>query len=442
MDTDDEGRFQSMNFTPAPENDFRHFYETYLSRCRARVPGIRGIAAKWAFEDLIPGLSDFDTRFILHAARSVDDWHAMSLAVGEVHTELAVEVPQWARTLEHLPGLNLTVSEITNPLLYYPEFSQWTFYDGDREALEAIESALGAHRWGRRDEIFHLKKIAVYYGPYIRGIDPEINYGAWASKHPLHSRFMHYFAPPVQSMVSLVERRSVRGKLEALRLARRLLPSWDVIDLVFDSLDRHYEVPELYEEPELTNLERRLERYLTEAWAALADHVTLLHPDPGDTRRAVETKVKQLPYDPIEAFFAGTKFCRLMKGRLLFYSRHIEWFDSIPLIENELGRIVRNFCAAPLEAYARTHWEQTLDMDAALERLRGQLTVEEIAGVRRFARIASAPRVDGEARAQSRAAADTFEPVLSMIEKLSENMMKHAKAQGGTDAPGTPKDMS
>jgi len=418
-----------MKFTPAPENDFQQFYETYLSRCRARVPGICAIAAKWTFEDLIPGLSDFDTRFILHDGMGASDWHAMSLAVGEVHTELATEVRHWARTLEHLPGLNLTRGEITNPHLYYPEFSQWTFYDGDRDVLDAIGSALAAHAWCTRDEIFHLKKIAVYYGPYLRGIDPPINFGPWGSKHPLHSRFMHYFAPPVQAMVSLALKRSVCGKLEALRLARRLLPNSEVIDLIFDALDRHYEVPELYDEPRLTELERRLERYLSDAWASLADHVTLVRPEPGDTRQAVGVKVKAIPFDPIEAFFAYTKFARLMKGRLIFYSRQIDWFDSIPLIENELGRIVKLFCEGPLEAYARAHWRQPLDMDAALERLRDRrLTGKEVDGVKQFAEIAGAPRIAGRERAQARAAAEAFEPVMSVIEKLGADMLALAEA--------------
>lgn len=418
-----------MNFTPAPENDFQHFYDTYLARCRARVPGILAIAAKWSFEDLIPGLSDFDTRFILQDGMTVDDWHAMSMAVGEVHTELAMEMRHWARNLEHLPGLNLTVGEITNPHLYYPEFSQWTFYDGDRDTLDTIASALAGHAWSTRDEIFHLKKIAVYYGPYIRGIDPSINLGPWESKYPLHSRLMHYFSPPVQSMVSLVEKRSVRGKLESLRLARQHLPNGDVIDLIFEVLDHHYEVPELYEEPRLSELEQRLKRYLMDAWGALADHVTLLCPDADDTRERVEAKVATIPFDVIEAFFAYTKFVRLMKGRLLFYSQNISWFDAVPLIDNELGRIVRNFCEGPLTAYARALWNETLEMDAVLDRLRGRrLPGDEVDGVKQFVRIANAPRVPGEQRAQARAAAETFVPVMSMIEKLSADMLALAEA--------------
>ncbi len=54
-----------MNSTPAPPNDFAEFIETYFGRCRERVPLIEGNAGKWKFEDLIPGLSDFDMRFFV-----------------------------------------------------------------------------------------------------------------------------------------------------------------------------------------------------------------------------------------------------------------------------------------------------------------------------------------------------------------------------------------
>ena len=133
----------------------------------------------------------------------------MSVAVGDVHTRLAREAPRWARILEHLPGLNLTRNEMTSPVTYYPEFQQWTYYKGDGQVLGSIRTCLARKRWASRDEAFHLKKFSMYYGPYIRGIDPPVNLGKWENKYPLHSRFMHYFSPPVQSAVSIVRTRGV-----------------------------------------------------------------------------------------------------------------------------------------------------------------------------------------------------------------------------------------
>ena len=51
-----------------------------------------------------------------------------------------------------------------------------------------------------------------------------MNIGRFENKYPLHSRFMHYFTPAVQSALSLVERRGVRGKLDALRAAKNVFP--------------------------------------------------------------------------------------------------------------------------------------------------------------------------------------------------------------------------
>jgi hypothetical protein len=425
-----------MNFTPPPPNDFRDFFGTYFERCRALAPKIRVVAAKWTFEDLIPGLSDFDTRFIVEDDTTLADWHAMSLAVGRVHTELAMEVKSWARNLEHLPGLNLTAAEVAHPLLYYPEFSQWTFYDGDTGVIDTTETALAARTWSSRDEIYHLKKIAAFFGPYQRGIDPPINIGPWENKYPLHSRFMHYFTPPVQAMVSITQRQTIRGKLDALRLARRTLPNPQVIDLIFESLDAHYNMPALYAEPRLTELEAELEQYLRHAWGHIAGEVTLIEPSEDDTRQAIQEKVNAIPVDPIEAFFGYTKFARFMKGRLLFYADDIAWFDATWLIENELGRIVDNFCTRPLEAYAVVRLGEALDADTVLERLRGNpLDGEVVDGVKRFAAVAGAPLQAGREKEQARAAAEVYEPVLAMVEMLSADMLAVAEEMAARGNP-------
>ncbi len=50
---------------------------------------IEAIAEKWTFEDLIPGMSDFDTRFVCSNDMTLDDWCRMSTAVGQVHLDLS-----------------------------------------------------------------------------------------------------------------------------------------------------------------------------------------------------------------------------------------------------------------------------------------------------------------------------------------------------------------
>ena len=55
-----------MYFEPRPDFEFGGFYNTYYERCAAVCLKLAAIAAKWQYEDLILGLSDFDTRLIFH----------------------------------------------------------------------------------------------------------------------------------------------------------------------------------------------------------------------------------------------------------------------------------------------------------------------------------------------------------------------------------------
>ena len=413
-----------MHFEPQPENDFQQFWKTYYGRCREAFSGIRAVAAKWTAEDLIPGLSDFDTRFILRDDMTTEEWCHLSLEVGRVHTQLAREFPSWARNLEHLPGINLTAAEITDPLLFYPEFQQWTYYDGDPDTVRQIEEYLASHAWSRRDELFQLKKISTFFGPYIRGIDPPINIGPWESKYPLHSRFMHYFAPPVQAGVSLAEHRNVAGKFEALRRARELFPQPETIDMILESVERHYEVPEYYEEPRVTEIERELEQYLVRMWAALADHIILLAPEASDDKQAVAKKVSAVPIDPVESFYASIKFGRLLRGRLLFYAGSIPWFDSEWLIHNELNRLVSGFFTTPLTVYGRIRFDESVEPEEVVRRIRGELLDDETCDdLLAFAKVASAEVFEGAEKDRSREVAGYFDAVLVTAEALAQDLL-------------------
>jgi hypothetical protein len=425
-----------VKLVPAPPNDFLDFMRAYYTRCRARVPQIRAVAAKWAFEDLIPGLSDFDTRFIVADGMTIDDWRRMSLEVGAVHTEMCREHPKWARNLEHLPGINLTIGEATDPRLFYPEFQQWTFYAGDADVIGHVEATLAAVQWSDRDESYHLRRFATFAGPYLRGIDPPVNLGPWTDEYALHSRFMHYFTPPVQSAVSLLLRRNVRGKLESLRMARELIPNGSTIDLLFDVVARHYEVPELYVQPRLSELENELERYLESAWAALRDRVTLVSPAPGDRVDAIRAKVKAVTQPPTNAFFEGAKFGRLLKGRLLFYADTIPHFDSAWLIRNEIGRIVSNFYEKPLGIYGHVRFGNSRTPDEVLSALTGQLLrAADAHGMRRFVQVASPPIEPGLERQRARDVADSYDAVLTVVETLGDDLLaQSAPDQRGVNA--------
>ncbi len=412
-----------MRFAPRPENDFAQFIDTYYEECRARFDRIDGLAGKWMFRDLIPGMSDFDTRFIVRDGQTADDWCRMSTAVGEAHLSLCTRYPAWARNLEHLPGVNVTWAELTGARTYYPEYRQWSYYRTEepgrmREALAALDR----RPWIVEDEYFHLKRFCTFYGRYDRGIDPCINLGGQANKYPLHSRLMHYFAPPVQAALSLLDRRPVVGKFEALETAAQRFPQLACWAPVFEILHADYETPRWYEEPHLTRLEDVLEAGLRALAEALADVLRLVPSGSGPDVGAWKRALAHAPVDPAMKLFDNAKFSRLMKGRLLFYARAPAHFDTEFLIRNELGRIDGNFFVVPFRTFWRVRTGETVDdAPAVLDRLRGELlTGDEVRCAREFHELASREWPAGAERKAALAIAQVFDGFYHALHKVSE----------------------
>lgn len=422
---------EPIRFAPCPENRFMEHIREYYDRAKERCPKIEAIYGKWRFEDLIPGMSDFDTRFILADDTTPEDWVAVSRAVGEVHSAICREHPNRARILEHLPGINLTWKETRDTAFYYPEYHQWSAYFGDREKIDAFDTYLGTLSWSGADELFCVKKYALYFTPYDRSIDPPINLHEFESKYPLHSRFMHYFCPPVQCAVSLREKRLVKGKAESLRLARELFPGGDVIDLIFEAVDRHYETPELYEEPRLTELENRLFDYLTEVWRQIAPSVTVVDASPDDTSTVLKRKLGTLKTGALARFFEGAKFCRCMMGRLLFYAEDIPSFDSAWLIGHELRRIRKMFFETTFTAFARIVWDTDMSAEAALERCRGEFLDEaDFHAVSVFAGIFATSYDAADMKRFAVKVAGTMGDFQIVLEKMSATARRLAEEKG------------
>jgi hypothetical protein len=409
----------AVSFPPAPPNIFQPHIREYFEGTRVECGLVEAIGGKWNFEDLIPGLSDFDARFIFSDRTSPEDWVTISRAMGKVHTAMCWQYPERARILEHLAGINLTWEEMSDPLFYYPEFRQWTIYHGPDAKMTALEQYLETRAWTEDDEIFSLKKFLTYYTPYDRGIDPAINLGIFESKYPLHSRFMHYFAPPVQAAVSIVERRMVRGKMESLRLARELFPEPAVIDMVMNSIDRHYEIPEFYGEPGFSRIEERLYEYLHRVYGEILPLITVVPADPHDTPSILSGKLSGVKGAVLGRFFDAVKFARQIGGRLLFYSEEIPHFDSIPLIHNDLNRIRKMFYENAFRLFGRIVWAEDITPEEALRRCRGRfLSAPEIDAVRAYAEIFSRKNDFSSIRDFSRAVAEAVFPFQVVLEKL------------------------
>jgi len=411
-----------MEFTPKPANDFEAFFERYHRECRRRHPKIEAVAAKWGFEDLIPGLSDFDTRFIVADGMTVADWCQMSVAVGQVHLDLCRRVPHWARNLEHLPGCNLMWSELTDPDTYSPEYAQWTFYrTAAPERLTEAEAYLSARPWGARDERYHLGKFCLYYGRYNRTIDPPVNLGPYESKYPLHSRFMHYFCPPLQSALCILLKRPVRLKTEAIRLAREMFPEEGVFREMAEAVERHYEVPELYEEPEVTYLEDRLERALDMLAQELALVLTAVPDVAKGSVPEWREALNSVPVSPVARIFDAARFSRLMKGRLQFYAAAPPHFDSTWPIENELLRLRQNFFETPFGAFFEVRdGEVPHDLAAAVPDLcPSLLTRDEVECVAALIRLLPGHWADGEQKRIAAAVAEVYDGFFSAQSKIA-----------------------
>jgi len=422
----------NLEFVPCPNNNFDEHIQEYFERSNAACPKIEAIYGKWNMEDLIPGMSDFDTRFLVSSGTIPEDWVEMSREVGRVHTEICREYPDRARILEHLPGLNFTWDEVADPIFYYPEFHQWSFYYVNSAKNEVFMKNLAAHSWSTTDELFSIKKFTLYFTPYDREIDPPINLGPYENKYPLHSRFMHYFCPPVQCAVSILSKRMVKGKYESLRLAREMLPYPEVIDMIFDSIEKHYETPELYKEPRLSEVEDQLFKYLNEVYRIIQPHITVIDaPLPSENLRdLLLERLGEIGTGIMTRFYEGIKFCRMMMGRLLFYAEEISHFDSSWLIRHELGRIRRLFFETTFSTFAVIAWDKKLTPEESLERCRGEFLSEyDYLAVKEFADIFSETYSETEIKKFSKKVAARMAPFQTAIERLALRARELARSK-------------
>lgn len=410
-----------MKFAPKPENDFAEFIRIYYRECRYRFDKIEAIAGKWMFRDLIPGMSDFDTRFVLNDEMTTDEWCRFSTAVGETHLMLCQKYPCWARNLEHLPGANPTWQELGSEVSYSPEYLQWTYYHTERpDRLGAALDGLNRRPWDEKDEFFHLKKFVTFYGRYDREIDPAINLGVHENKYPLHSRIMHYFNPPVRSALCIIQKRNIVGKSDAFEIAQEMFPTLDCWELIWEILHANYETPKWYQEPHLTELEDQLERALETIAGCLFEASTILSRELGVDVGAWKAALDKVPVDPGLVIVDSTRFSRTMKGRLHFYCNAPAHFDNEWLIQNELGRIGRLFFSVPFQNYWKIRTGETVaDPVTILDRLLGDpLSAEEIEATKAFAQLTPGRCPPGQERQVAAAIVEIFDDFYRALSKI------------------------
>lgn len=415
-----------MRFAPKPENDFAHYIQTYYDECHSRFSKIEAIAGKWAFRDLIPGMSDFDTRFIVSDDMTDSDWCEMSDAVGDAHLALCRRYPFWSRNLEHLPGLNLTWSEFVDERFYYPEYKQWSFYhSATPKRLSESLDAIFARSWDIKDEYFHLKKFCLYYGRYNRSIDPAINLGVHENKYPLHSRIMHYFLPPLQSALILLRKENIAGKFEAIESGSKLFPQLECWDVINEILNGNYETEKWYQEPLVSQFEDMLEVALEFLARELRGVVTIPPVEAGVEVEEWNTALKNVPIDPAMKIFDHAKFARLMKGRLKFYANAPAHFDFTWLINNELNRMGNNFFTVPFSTFCSLKSGKEVNTtEKLLEILEDHVSVEEFKALKAFAYIIFKPIENGDENARAIDIAEIFDPFYMTLSKITKQAHK------------------
>lgn len=325
----------SKQETKPAVNEFHRFAQKYFSGCKARFDALDALVAKWYFEDLIPGLSDFDSRIIVTDDVGPEEMIRLDRLIGEVHLELCREFPKWARILEHPPGICVTWSELYDPMLYQPETRTWSFYLGSRRKFREFEEYLSRIPWKPIDEYYHLNRFAYYFSPYQRGIDPAINLGIFEPEYAWHSRAMHYFVPAIQSGLSVIKGRAVRGKLESLRIWKDILPKETIFEEIMGMTSIQYALPNIDDENALAQFEKRLFEVLCKIKQLVFESVRFFPINPTDGIESLRSELKKFHPDPLVFIFNGVRFCRIRKGRYLFYLNAPEYFSTDWLIENE-----------------------------------------------------------------------------------------------------------
>ena len=185
---------------------------------------------------------------------------------------------------------------------------------------------------------------------------------------------MHYFVPPMQAAICVIQKRVIRGKMESVLEAKKLFPELLIFDELIDVVEKHYETPKLYKEPEISHLEEQLYNALTVIYKKLSENITVV--DDAKNKQSFQWKQELSKSDQPSylTVFDNTKWARQMRGRLHFYANAPDHFDSQWCIENELKRINNMFFVVPYSAFWQVKTgERPTDLLEVVKYLRGNL---------------------------------------------------------------------
>ena len=422
------GRYDIADWSPA---DFLDLTTWFGERWHAAFPAFTLLTCKWRPEDLIPGLSDIDARIICNDVKP-EDWVRLDEIVSRTHLEVTQAHPEWARKLEHLPGVCATMSELFAADLYEPELRDWDYYWGDRDQFNALKQMVAARSWGRSDEYYYLaKRFVPWCTPYNRAIDPPINIPtALLPKYALHSRVMHYFVPCIKAALAVINRDSVTGKREALYRWSQLRPDVSVLRESIDLLDCHYEVPWLEDEQAWYAFEDRLWAFIREITPRVLDAVTIVDLGAERTVDHLRRALRAFHGEPLMALFDAVRFSRIRAGRWRFYLNAPAHFDPGQIYVWEMRWLQGVFTSGCFEAYSQWRWgEAGLPLEEILSRLTPTLLdAQSTDVVRRVFSAAAGPATAPDAGARLAAIVDIYGDYYLVLERLLADARRHVRA--------------
>ena len=286
-----------------------------------------GVAGKWARKDLVPGLSDLDSRIICDGETSADDWVEIDRVIGEVHLDMVRRHPEWNRINEHTAGAAMSISEVMDERFYNPEYPVWDVWTGPKEWLNELKAYVLKRPFGHSDEHFHLSRFLGFFSPYIHGIDPAVNLGEFEPKYALHSRCWHYFAPPMLSAASVMAGRNFESKRDGIEWLTENGPIREQAGEVLRQVDAHYETEELDDEQRLLRFEEFLHKGFIAVYPVICSSLRHLEVDPSAEISTVKKRLGEKQPTTSEMLMENLRWARTRAARYFFYSHAPEHFE-------------------------------------------------------------------------------------------------------------------
>ncbi|QDT00407.1 hypothetical protein [Adhaeretor mobilis] len=321
------------------------------NRLSAANPCVVALISKWPTGDLVPGLSDMDFRVVCDKTTTASDWVQIDWHVGRIHREMVEHHPEWNRINEHTPGAGISLTELDHERLHHPEYSVWNVWWGSGEWLSRLKSRTLPRPLCAIDEQYHLARFLTYYSPYIHGIDPPINLGAYEPKYALHSRCWHYYAPPMLSAATLLARRHFVGKRESLRWLIENDFAKRQTQAMLQQVDAHYDTPELSDPSRLDRFEQLLWTGFQELFEPVCRSVEHLELPSPFSLVDLKQQVNDLTVDPLMELLENVRFLRIRASRCYFYlnapahfSANLQLVQEQPWMQKLVTRTLQLLC--------------------------------------------------------------------------------------------------